>query len=73
MIGKMKKIQGRKVDIPEAIDDNKPLSVDRASRVSIYRHLTVSMDAHHQQRSPSAIMVYKCFKIYLLLYRVYLE
>uniref|UniRef100_A0A0D3ATU7 Uncharacterized protein n=1 Tax=Brassica oleracea var. oleracea TaxID=109376 RepID=A0A0D3ATU7_BRAOL len=46
---KRKKIQGRRVDIPEAIDDNMPLSVDRASRVSIDRHLTVSIDAHHQR------------------------
>ncbi|KAF3536388.1 hypothetical protein F2Q69_00023426 [Brassica cretica] len=44
-----KKIQGRRVDIPEAIDDNRPLSVGRASRVSIDRHLTVSIDAHHQR------------------------
>ncbi|CAN7076432.1 unnamed protein product, partial [Brassica oleracea var. botrytis] len=49
MIGKRKTIQGRRVDIPEAIDDNMPLSVDRASRVSIDRHLTVSIDTHHQR------------------------
>ncbi|KAF3554478.1 hypothetical protein F2Q69_00013798 [Brassica cretica] len=42
-----KKIQGRRVDIPAVIDDNRPLSVDKASRVSIERHLTVSIDAHH--------------------------
>ncbi|KAF3573114.1 hypothetical protein F2Q69_00058964 [Brassica cretica] len=47
--GKRKKIQRRRVDIPAAIDDNRPLSVDRASRVSIDRHLTVSIDAHHQR------------------------
>ena len=49
MIGKRKKIQGRRVDIPEAIYDNMPLSADRASRVSIDRHLTVSIDDHHQR------------------------
>uniref|UniRef100_A0A0D3BTQ4 Uncharacterized protein n=1 Tax=Brassica oleracea var. oleracea TaxID=109376 RepID=A0A0D3BTQ4_BRAOL len=47
--GKRKKIQGRRLDIPEAIDDNMPLSVDKASRVSIDRHLIVSIDAHHQR------------------------
>ncbi|KAF3559675.1 hypothetical protein F2Q69_00011948 [Brassica cretica] len=47
--GKRKKIQGRRLDIPEAIDDNMPLSVDKASRLSIDRHLIVSIDAHHQR------------------------
>lgn len=45
----IKKIQGRGVDIPATIDDNWPLSIDKASRVSIDCHLTVPIDAHHQR------------------------
>ncbi|KAF3564334.1 hypothetical protein DY000_02019865 [Brassica cretica] len=54
------KIQGRRVDIPEAIDDNKPLSVDRASQLSIDRHLTVSIDAHHQRSGITFHLVKYC-------------
>ncbi|KAL0667347.1 hypothetical protein Bca4012_030051 [Brassica carinata] len=60
MIGKRKKIQGRRLDIPEAIDDNMPLSVDKASRVSIDRHLIVSIDAHHQRSGITFHLVKYC-------------
>ncbi|KAL0745561.1 hypothetical protein Bca101_101940 [Brassica carinata] len=64
MIGKRKKIQGKRVDIPEAIDDNRPFSVDRASRVSIDRRSPSVIDNQHQRAGISFYLVTYALIIY---------